>query len=125
MNKQLSGFSNIPILISLTSLSDSNHFSSITYFDCLCLKLINKFGGSYCTHFAISPLNYRQNKPTKASVAIDKVKIEFTQGIFDYIKFTIRDDYGCSSRVLIPDYMKKEIDFAKQSAIENKLLLVD
>jgi hypothetical protein len=84
-------------------------FDSIIAFDCRVVKLNN-----YFIVIPISVKEYRDKNPTQAKVII-KEKAKVTE-------FIIYDDYGKPYYMVIPNTMKEEIEFAKQSAIKENLI---
>lgn len=122
MNKDLLVFCDIPVIW------QAGFYSSIIKFDCNTVQLRLKGGGTYSTYLAISSLEYRNEKKTKAKVSINKIR-EVVEGysnqqiISDYTVFFITDDWGDNHSMHIPSFMKKEIEIATKAAKEQDLLV--
>ena len=101
---------------SLPVIWELRPFFSIKRFDCVEVSLQPVAdGGGYYTCLPISPLSYRKNNPTKAMVRVQKMDNGYTE-------FLINDDWGTERQMLVPNYMKVEIEKAIRSAKKNKLL---
>jgi len=70
--------------------------------------------GTFSTNIPISSANYRTTNPTKAKVYILKNS--------HWTTFEIYNDFGDLSTMKIRNKLLNEIEFAKQKAIEYKLL---
>ena len=92
----------------------TRYFFGIKKFNCRVVSLLTKWGGTYFTVIPISKLEYRAKNKSSAHVKISKDD--------DYITFMIYDDWGQEHIMEIPRSMKREIKYATQSAVDDKLL---
>jgi len=95
---------------------EGRQFFGIEEFDCKSVKLFTEetLQGTFFTVIPISSLDYRKKHPTKARVEII-IKDDWTT-------FEIYSDYGELSEMKIHNSLLKEIDFAKEKAVEYGLL---
>lgn len=95
---------------------EGRKFFGIREFDCHIVGLFTEktLQGTFFTVIPISPAEYRKKIPTKA-----KVKIQ-TKG--DWTTFKMYSDWGQCHKMEIHNSLSKEIEFAKQKAVEQSLL---
>lgn len=91
-------------------------FFGITEFDCRSVGLFTEeiLQGTFFTVIPISDVKYRKKRPSKAKVEIESKD--------DWTIFKIYSDWGQCSKMEIHNSLSKEIEFAKQQAIEQGLL---
>lgn len=95
---------------------EGRKFFGIKEFDCHCVGLFTEktLEGGFFTVIPISPLEYRKKTPTKARV---EIKTEN-----DWTIFKLYSDWGNYSIMEIHNSLSKEIEFARQKAIEHELI---
>jgi len=95
---------------------EGRKFFGICKFDCICVDLFTEktLQGTFLTVIPISSAEYRKKKPTKAKVEI-KIKKNWTL-------FKIYSDFGQYHEIEIHNSLSKDIEFARNNAIEQGLL---
>lgn len=95
---------------------EGRKFFGIQEFDCYSVALFTEetLQGTFFTIIPISNIEYRKKTPTKAKVGIKTTK--------HWTIFEIYSDYGRCYEIKIHNSLSKEIEFAKQKAIEYGLL---
>ena len=108
------GNSSKPLLCPV--IFEGRKYFGIKEFDCKCVGLFTEqtLQGTFFTVIPISDKEYRKKSPTKAAVKITQNK--------GWTIFKIYNDWGGISEMRIHNSLKKEIDFAKQEAINQCLL---
>ncbi len=95
---------------------EGRKYFGIREFDCKCVGLFTEktLQGTFFTVIPISDLEYRKKSPTKSKVEIE------VKG--DWTIFKIFSDWGECSKMEIHNSLSKEIEFAKEKAVEQRLL---
>jgi hypothetical protein len=95
---------------------EGRKYFGIREFDCKCVGLFTEktLQGTFFTVIPISNSEYRKKSPTKA-----KVEIETKD---DWTIFKMFNDWGQCHKMEIHNSLSKEIEFAKQKAVEQGLL---
>ena len=89
-------------------------YVAIEKFNCHVISLQEAHGSGYTTVLPISDKEYRKKYGTKA-------KVKITNAIEGYTSFWCYDDLGNCQIMDIPNHLQKQIEFAKQAAIDNEL----
>lgn len=95
---------------------EGREYFGIYEFDCIRVGLFTEktLRGTFFTCIPISSAKFRKTNPTEAKVYIKKQK--------DWTIFNIYSDWGELSVMKIRNCLSKEIDFAKQKAVEYGIL---
>jgi hypothetical protein len=107
---------NVCIMSDRLGLNPVHWFEDIIDFDGIVLRLSYNMGApswNYCTVLPISPMGFRRNSPTKASISIEEFE--------EKVSFLITDDYGVKYTLIIDRALQHRIDYAITAIRENEL----
>jgi len=119
VRSEIERYGNTPVadLVFLPVVFEGIHYHGIQYFDGIKIGLYTEktLKGTFDTNIAISEKEFRDKSPTKA-----KVEIEYKG---DWAIFKICDDWGVCSTIELHNSLVEEIEFAKNSIVEEGLFV--